>query len=116
MAHKRKSGVTTAQEFGARMRSTRSSSMNNSTLSGKWKEIKGEVMKTWGELTSDEVDRTQGNAQSLVGLLEQKFGMAKDEASKKINDLIAKHSDQMNSKIDKAKDSLRDDEREDDFH
>jgi len=83
--------------------------MNNSILSGKWKEIKGEVMKTWGDLTSDEVDRTQGNAQSLVGLLEQKFGMAKDEATRRINDLIAKHSDQINSKIDQAKDTVRDD-------
>ena len=94
--------------------------MNNSTLSGKWKEIKGEVMKTWGELTDDEVDRTQGNTQSLIGLLEQKFGMAKDEASRKINDLFAKHSDAVNSKIDQAKDSLRDDQRDeqrkDDFH
>jgi uncharacterized protein YjbJ (UPF0337 family) len=87
--------------------------MNNSILSGKWKEIKGEVMKTWGELTSDEVDRTKGNAQSLVGLLQQKFGMAKDEASKHINDLIAKHSDQVNSKIDGAKTSLRDDDGQD---
>lgn len=83
--------------------------MNNTTLSGKWKEIKGEVMKTWGELTSDEVDRTQGNAKSLIGLLEQKFGMAKDEAAKRINDLIAKHSDVVNDKIDQAKTAVRDD-------
>jgi uncharacterized protein YjbJ (UPF0337 family) len=91
--------------------------VNDSILSGKWKEIKGEVMKTWGELTSDEVDRTHGNAKSLVGLLEQKFGMAKDEATRKINDLIAKHSDGVNSKIDRAKDSLRGERREgDDVH
>jgi uncharacterized protein YjbJ (UPF0337 family) len=87
--------------------------MNNSTLSGQWKELKGEVMKTWGELTSDEVDRTQGNTESLVGLLEQKFGMAKDEAKRRIDDLIAKHSDRINGKIDQAKDSLRNDEDRD---
>ena len=87
--------------------------MNNSTVSGKWKEIKGEVMKTWGELTSDEVDRTQGNATSLIGLIEQKFGLAKEEATKKINELLSKHSDQVNTKIDSAKSSLRDDEGDD---
>ena len=95
--------------------------MNSSTLSGKWKEIKGEVMKTWGELTSDEVDRTEGNAKSLlIGLLEQKFGMAKDEASKKINELFAKHSDQVsdkiNGKIDQAKDAIKDDSKKTDFN
>ena len=87
--------------------------MNNSTVSGKWKEIKGEVMKTWGELTSDEVDRTQGNATSLIGLIEQKFGLAKEAATKKINELLSKHSDPVNTKIDSAKSSLRDDEGDD---
>lgn len=92
--------------------------MNSSILSGKWKEIKGEIQKTWGELTSDELDRTQGNATSLIGLIEQKFGMAKDEASKKINELLARYqdkgeakaeslSDKVNNKIEDVKDSVR---------
>ena len=93
--------------------------MNNSILSGKWKEIKGDVMKTWGELTSDEVDRTHGNVTSLIGLIEQKFGLAKDEASKKINELVGRYhqegdakvdtlSDKVNGKIDQAKDAVKD--------
>jgi uncharacterized protein YjbJ (UPF0337 family) len=92
--------------------------MNDSIISGKWKEIKGEVMKTWGELTSDEVERTKGNAKSLIGLLEQKFGMAREEAKKKIDELYHRHevqgetekesfSDKVNSKIDTAKESIR---------
>ena len=92
--------------------------MNSSILSGKWKEIKGEIQKTWGELTSDELDRTEGNAKSLIGLVEQKFGMAKEEASKVINDLLARYqdkgevkaesiSDKVNGKIEQAKDSVR---------
>lgn len=90
--------------------------MDNNIITGKWKELKGEVMKTWGELTSDEVDRTQGNATSLVGLLQQKLGMAKDEATKRINDLITKHSDQINSKIDQAKDTVKDQPPQGDLH
>ncbi len=108
--------------------------MNSSILSGKWKEIKGEIQKTWGELTSDELDRTQGNATSLIGLVEQKFGMAKEEASKKINELLARYtgeasataasteskaqaygeakteslSDKLNNTIESAKESVRD--------
>lgn len=92
--------------------------MNSSILSGKWKEIKGDIQKTWGELTSDELDRTEGNAKSLIGLIEQKFGMAKDEASKRINEVIARYhtegevkadsvADKVNSKIEGAKQAVR---------
>lgn len=92
--------------------------MNSSILSGKWKEIKGEIQKTWGELTSDEIDRTQGNATSLIGLIEQKFGLAKDEASKKIHELLGRYedkaevktetlSDKVNAKIEDVKQSVR---------
>ncbi len=95
--------------------------MNDSILSGKWREIKGEVRKAWGELTDDEVNKTQGNAQSLIGLLQQKFGYAKEEASQKLSELIQKFeaghketvekvSDKANAKIDEAKTSMRQDD------
>lgn len=95
--------------------------MNDSILSGKWREIKGEVKKAWGELTENEIDRTEGNTQSLIGLLQQKFGYAKEEAQSKIDSLIEKYqaahqdkvkdvADKANQKIDTAKSSLRKDD------
>lgn len=92
--------------------------MNDSILSGKWREIKGEVQKAWGELTEDEVNKTEGNAQSLIGLLQQKFGYAKEEATEKLHDFIQKFearnadtvkkvSDTANEKIDAAKDASK---------
>lgn len=92
--------------------------MNDSILSGKWREIKGEVKKAWGELTDDEVNKTEGNAQSLIGLLQQKFGYAKEEATEKLHafvaqfearhaDTVKKVSDSANEKIDSAKASAK---------
>ena len=92
--------------------------MNDSILSGKWREIKGEVRKAWGELTDDEVNKTQGNAQSLIGLLQQKFGYAKEEATEKLQEFISKFearnadtvkkvSDSANEKIDTAKEASK---------
>jgi uncharacterized protein YjbJ (UPF0337 family) len=85
--------------------------MNQSTVSGKWKEIKGEFLKTWGKVSGDEADRTQGNVESLAGLLEQKYGIAKEEGTKKLKEMFARFegasSDAANAKIDTAKEQLK---------
>lgn len=92
--------------------------MNQTTLTGKWKEIKGEVLKSWGELTDDEVDKTQGNVDSLIGLLQQKFGIAKEDASHKLDEIVSRYetktekagdtiADRANEQIDAVKDEVR---------
>lgn len=59
--------------------------MNESTVKGKWKEFKGEIQSQWGKLTSDDLEQTKGNIKSIIGLIEQKYGKAKDDISGKIN-------------------------------
>lgn len=77
--------------------------MNESMVSGKWNEIKGEIQKTWGKITGDELEQTKGDAKAISGLLEQRYGIAKDEASTKLSGIFNKYSD----KIDEGKDKLR---------
>lgn len=55
--------------------------INNNILQGKWKEVKGEVQKVWGNLTDDELEKTKGKITSLSGK-EEEFRL-------RINDLIA---------------------------
>ncbi len=62
--------------------------MNSETLQGKWTEIKGQIRKQWGKLTEDEVEQARGNTQELAGLLQQRYGYAKEEALKRINELM----------------------------
>lgn len=80
--------------------------MNQDVLSGKWKEIKGEVRKAWGKLTDDEVEKTKGNLDSISGLVQQKYGYAKDDANKKVNDWLEQFDDKL-KKSDKPTDASR---------
>ncbi len=56
--------------------------MNEDILKGKWNQLKGEAQKKWGKLTNDDLDVIQGDAKKLAGLLQERYGMAREEAEK----------------------------------
>lgn len=64
--------------------------INQDILKGKWKEIKGEIQRTWGNITGDEIDKTQGDLTSISGLIQQKYGAKKEEISDRLNEIVAK--------------------------
>jgi uncharacterized protein YjbJ (UPF0337 family) len=41
---------------------------------GKWDQMKGRVRESWGVLTDDDLDRTQGKRDHVVGLIKKKTG------------------------------------------
>ncbi|MBP7998191.1 MAG: CsbD family protein [Chloroflexi bacterium] len=59
--------------------------MNQDIFEGKWKEMKGQVKEWWGKLTDDDLERVEGKADQLVGLLQQKYGYTKEYAEEEIN-------------------------------
>lgn len=56
----------------------------------KWVELKRELMEKWQELTERDLEKTKGNYQSIVDLLEKKVGMAIEDASERFSE-IASH-------------------------
>lgn len=56
--------------------------MNDDKLKGNWKQFTGEIKKQWGKLTDDEIARAEGNRDKLVGMIQENYGIAKDEAEK----------------------------------
>lgn len=76
--------------------------MNKDVVQGKWKEIKGELRKAWGNITDDEFEKTKGDATSIAGIVQQRYGMAKEEASRKVSSIFDKYADA-------AKESLKED-------
>ena len=59
--------------------------MNQDILQGKWKELKGRVKETWGKLTDDDLDKIDGHSDRLIGVLQQRYGYARDKAEAELN-------------------------------
>ncbi|MEX0726998.1 MAG: CsbD family protein [Planctomycetaceae bacterium] len=60
--------------------------MNWDQIKGKWKQAKGELQTKWGKLTDDDFDVINGQREKLVGKVQERYGVAKEEAEKEVND------------------------------
>ena len=65
---------------------TRTKTMNENTIQGKWEQVKGSVKETWGDLTDDEITQMEGNRQKLAGKIQERYGRAQDVVEKEIDD------------------------------
>lgn len=65
--------------------------MNSDILKGKWKQLVGSAKTQWGKLTDDELDQVEGGKDRLAGLIQEKYGVTKDEANRQIDDWAKKH-------------------------
>lgn len=59
--------------------------MNWDQVAGRWKEFKGKAKEQWGELTDDELDKVEGKRDQMVGLIQRKYGYAKDQAEREVD-------------------------------
>jgi len=59
--------------------------MNTDILKGKWKQIRGEAKKWWGELTDDELDQIDGERDKLVGKVQERYGRTKEQAEAEVD-------------------------------
>jgi uncharacterized protein YjbJ (UPF0337 family) len=62
--------------------------MNTDQMSGKWKQMKGAARQHWGKLTDDDLEVIAGKRDALVGKLQERYGMAKEEAQKKTDEWL----------------------------
>ena len=60
--------------------------MNWDQIKGKWKQAKGKVHKKWGKLTDDDMARIEGGREELVGKIQERYGISKEEAEKQVKD------------------------------
>jgi uncharacterized protein YjbJ (UPF0337 family) len=67
--------------------------MNEQILKGKWHQLKGEMKSRWGKLTDDDFDRAEGDAEKLVGRVQERYGYARDEAQREVDAFITGHPD-----------------------
>ncbi|MDJ0756626.1 MAG: CsbD family protein [Ardenticatenaceae bacterium] len=67
--------------------------MNNDILAGEWKQIKGEFIKAYGELTEDDLEKARGKRMQVVGLLQEKYGQSEEEAKHNVDRVIDHYND-----------------------
>jgi uncharacterized protein YjbJ (UPF0337 family) len=60
--------------------------MNWDQIEGRWKQLKGNVRQQWGQLTDDDLDRIAGQRTELVGKLQARYGLAREEAEKQVEE------------------------------
>jgi uncharacterized protein YjbJ (UPF0337 family) len=59
--------------------------MNWDRIEGNWKQFSGKAQQQWGKLTNDDLDVVEGRRNELVGKIQERYGIAKDEAEKQVD-------------------------------
>lgn len=65
--------------------------MNWDTVKGNWKQMTGKIKEEWGDLTDNEIKEAEGDRDQLIGKIQAKYGIAKEEAEKQVDAFVAKH-------------------------
>ena len=67
--------------------------MNWDTIQGNWKQVTGKAKQQWGKLTDDDMDVIAGRRDQLAGLIQERYGIAKDAAEKQVAEWQVKATD-----------------------
>jgi uncharacterized protein YjbJ (UPF0337 family) len=54
-------------------------------LKGQWTQLKGQVREQWGKLTNDDIDQIHGKAEQLVGKIQERYGVAREDAQRQVD-------------------------------
>ena len=74
------------RSFGLRLCRVRMSIMIWYEIAGDWKHFTEKVKAKWGKLTDADLTTFSGKREQLSSLLQRKYGYARDEAEREIND------------------------------
>jgi uncharacterized protein YjbJ (UPF0337 family) len=67
--------------------------MNWDRIEGNWKQFKGKVREQWGDLTDDDLEVAAGKRENLSGKIQERYGITKEDAEKKLDEWAAKLDD-----------------------
>ncbi len=66
--------------------------MNWTQIEGNWNQFKGRVRENWGKLTDDEVEEIAGKRDHLIGKLQERYGIVKEEAERQVDEWYKLHN------------------------
>ena len=63
--------------------------MNKDILKGEWTQLKGRIRQQWGRISDDDVARINGDAELLLGRLQELYGRTREEAELELERFMA---------------------------
>jgi uncharacterized protein YjbJ (UPF0337 family) len=60
-------------------------------IKGAWTQSKGAIKEQWGKLTDDDVQEIAGRREVLVGKLQTRYGMSREEAERQVGGFEGKY-------------------------
>lgn len=59
-------------------------------VKGKWKQHVGAAKIAWGNLTEDELLKSEGREQKLAGLVQERYAISREEAYNQVKEFFLK--------------------------
>jgi len=67
--------------------------MNWDRIQGNWKQVAGQAKAQWGKLTDDDLDVVAGRREELAGKIQERYGVAKEDADNQLAEWARKATD-----------------------
>ncbi len=58
--------------------------MNWDRIQGNWKQVTGQAREEWGKLTDSDLHVIAGRRDQLAGMIEERYGLAKEEVERQL--------------------------------
>jgi uncharacterized protein YjbJ (UPF0337 family) len=58
--------------------------MNWDQIAGNWKQFAGKAKQKWEQLTDSDWTRAEGKRDELVGRIQERYGIAREEAERQV--------------------------------
>ena len=65
--------------------------MNTDQMKGNWKQLVGKAKEKWGKLTDNDWQVVEGKRDQLVGRIQERYGIAREEAKRQVADFEKSH-------------------------
>jgi uncharacterized protein YjbJ (UPF0337 family) len=91
--HRTDSSRPDIYSYGIEHRYEEEKRMNWDRIEGNWKQAAGKAKVQWGKLTDDDLDVVAGRREQLAGKIQERYGIAKDEAEKQLSEWESKAND-----------------------
>lgn len=61
--------------------------MDRAAAEARWKQLRGRIRETWGDLTDDDLDRFEGSRSQFVGHLQERYGLPREDVERRLEEI-----------------------------